>query len=239
MLNRIQLKREAKQIVRSARSSAYVMALIYLSISAFLNIARLYTEGSDQVAVTIGGYTFQTCRFSLFTHAPFPRPVVLFVGILVWLLLSVLRAGWVLYHQSVRQGKQTAYSVLFDGFAFTGKIILLNLVLWIFIFLWTLLLIIPGIIAAYRYRFALYNLCENPDIGIMEAISMSKQQTMGRKLDLFVLDLTFIGWSLLCGLTCGILTIWIAPYIQQTDIGYFETLKQETGVGVLHASENE
>ena len=57
--------------------------------------------------------------------------------------------------------------------------------------------IIPGVIAAYRYSFAFYNLYENPDIGVMEALEMSKRQTMGYKSQLFVLDLSYIGWALL------------------------------------------
>ena len=67
-------------------------------------------------------------------------------------------------------------------------------------FLWSLLFIIPGIIAGYRYRFALYNLCENPEMGVMEALNMSKAQTRGHKWELFVLDLSFLGWELLCTL---------------------------------------
>ena len=120
---------------------------------------------------------------------------------------------------------------LFDGFGFVGKFVLLNLVMAVFIALWSMLLIVPGIIAAYRYRFALYNLCENPELGVMDALNMSKQQTRGYKLDLFVLDVTFLGWSLLCVLTAGILSIWITPYIQQTDLGYFEAIKAEKGIG--------
>ena len=96
------------------------------------------------------------------------------------------------------------------GSASWGKLILLNIVMSIFVFLWSLLFYIPGLIAQYRYRFAVYNLCENPDIGIMEAISMSKAQTAGFKWTLFVLDLSFIGWILLSGLTLGILDIWLA-----------------------------
>ena len=66
-------------------------------------------------------------------------------------------------------------STLFDGFSIAGKVILLEIVAGIFIFLWSLLLIIPGIIATYRYRFALYNLLENPDLGILEAITLSRE----------------------------------------------------------------
>ena len=115
--------------------------------------------------------------------------------------------------------------------AVISDIVLLNLVMAVFIALWSMLLIVPGIIATYRYRFALYNLCENPELGVMDALNMSKQQTRGYKLDLFVLDVTFLGWSFLCVLTAGILSIWITPYIQQTNLGYFEAIKAEKGIG--------
>ena len=61
---------------------------------------------------------------------------------------------------------------MFDGFSLVGKIILLYIVEFFFVLLWSILLLVPGIIAAYRYRFAIYNLCENPGIGLMEAIAM-------------------------------------------------------------------
>ena len=186
---------------------------------------------SDQLVIFTGDRFIRVSEYLPFSHPPFPAFAVLFVSVLVWLLSSVLAAGWVLYHQGVRRGQTMPYSSLFDGFGFTGKIILLHLVMGLFVFLWTLLLVIPGIIAIYRYRFALYNLCENPEMGVMEAIRLSKQQTMGFKLDLFVLDLTFIGWGILCGLTLGILSIWIRPYIQQTDLAYFDAIRAAKGMG--------
>lgn len=229
MLNRIELKSNAKAITKSARVSAYQMTLLYLVIRFVLGLADNYVSADEGTWVEIGDMQFQVQ--SLFHHAAFPTPVVVFVSVLVWLLGCVLAAGYVLYHQGVRRGEEMPISSLFDGFGFVGKIVLLNLVMTVFVALWSILFIIPGIIAGYRYRFALYNLCENPELGVMDALNMSKAQTKGYKLDLFVLDLTFIGWSLLCGLTLGILSIWIAPYIQQTDLGYFEAIKAEKGIG--------
>lgn len=109
--------------------------------------------------------------------------------------------------------------------------VLLNAGYYRYHFLWTLLFIIPGFIAAYRYRFAVYNLCENPDMGVMEAINMSKAQTAGFKWQLFVLDLSFIGWRILSGLTLNILAIWLNPYIVQTDVGFFQQIKAAKGIG--------
>ena len=231
MPNRIELKKSASATTRSARVSAYVFTLIYLVLTAVLNGVNSYMIPSDQLVIFTGDRFIRVSEYLPFSHPPFPAFAVLFVSVLVWLLSSVLAAGWVLYHQGVRRGQTMPYSSLFDGFGFTGKIILLHLVMGLFVFLWTLLLVIPGIIAIYRYRFALYNLCENPEMGVMEAIRLSKQQTMGFKLDLFVLDLTFIGWGILCGLTLGILSIWIRPYIQQTDLAYFDAIRAAKGMG--------
>ena len=174
------------------------------------------------------------CLFLLsLMEALFPGPelVSTFLSILTTLAGWILAAGFALYCMDIRRRERSEYAVLFDGFSFTGKIIALNIVINLFVFLWSMLFIIPGIIAGYRYRFAVYNLCENPDIGVMEAISMSKAQTAGYKGDLFLLDLTFIGWNLLCSLTLGILSIWIAPYIIQTNIGYFQEIKRIKGIG--------
>ena len=229
MLSRIELKRGAKVITKSARVSAYQMTLLYLVIQFALSLADNYVSTDNGTWVQIGDMQFQVQ--SLFHHAAFPTPVVVFVSVLVWLLGCVLDAGYIQYHQGVRRGEEMPIASLFDGFGFVGKIVLLNLVMAVFIALWSMLLIVPGIIAAYRYRFALYNLCENPELGVMDALNMSKQQTRGYKLDLFVLDVTFLGWSFLCVLTAGILSIWITPYIQQTNLGYFEAIKAEKGIG--------
>lgn len=235
MLNRIELKRGAKVITKSARVSAYQMTLLYLVIQFALSLADNYVSADDGTWVQIGDMQFQVQ--SLFHHAAFPTPVVVFVSVLVWLLGCVLDAGYIQYHQGVRRDEEMPIASLFDGFGFVGKIVLLNLVMAVFIALWSMLLIVPGIIAAYRYRFALYNLCENPELGVMDALNMSKQQTRGYKLDLFVLDVTFLGWSLLCALTAGILTIWVAPYVQQTNLAYFDAIKAEKGIGSLPGEE--
>ena len=88
------------------------------------------------------------------------------------------------------------YESLFDAFPFAGKVILLSIVEGVFIFLWSMLFVIPGIIAAYRYSFAMLNLCENPELGVMEALNLSKRQTNGYKMQLFLLQLSFIGYQI-------------------------------------------
>ncbi len=233
MLDRVQLKMEAKAITKNARVSAYLFTLLYLAIGLALDGVDWLVSGGTRNDVVTYVENYMGVDVSVYLNSPLALPAAVsgFISIVVSLVTVVLSAGYILYALNVRKGLETPYSTMFDGFLFVGKIILLSIVQYIFIFLWSLLFIIPGIIAGYRYRFALYNLCENPEMGVMEAINMSKAQTRGHKWELFVLDLSWIGWSLLCALTLGILSIWITPYIQQTDIGYFQAIKEMSGIG--------
>ena len=87
----------------------------------------------------------------------------------------------------------------------------------LFIFLWTLLLIIPGIIKSYEYYLVDYILSEDPTISYKDALEQSKNMMNGYKMDTFVLELSFIGWALLSALTCGILAIfYVNPYMHAT-----------------------
>lgn len=134
----------------------------------------------------------------------------IFISVLTTLLTTVLTAGFVLYCMAVRRGERAEYLTIFDGFSFVGKLIALELLSSLYIALWSMLLVVPGIIAAYRYRFALYNLYENPGIGVLEAIDMSKRQTFGYKWQLFMLDLSYFGWNLLARFPAILLSQMIA-----------------------------
>lgn len=98
-----------------------------------------------------------------------------------------------------------------------GNIVLIMFLRNLFIFLWTLLFVVPGIIKHYEYLMVPYILAENPGMRREEAFLISKKMMMGQKWDTFVLDLSFIGWRILEGLTFGILGIfYVEPYIQST-----------------------
>ena len=101
--------------------------------------------------------------------------------------------------------------------------------IYIKIFLWSLLFFVPGVIAAYRYRFAVYNVLTDSSLSASEAIKLSCQQTNGIKGELFILDLSFIGWSILSSITLGILNIWLQPYMTLCDLAYFEDAQLRLG----------
>lgn len=100
--------------------------------------------------------------------------------------------------------------------------------LWnaLWICLWSLLFIIPGIVKAYSYSMMFYVIAENPKIGATKAMDISKVLTQGHKADLFVMDLSFLGWIILSILSCGIGFIWLIPYMTMTEINAYYDLKR-------------
>ncbi len=97
----------------------------------------------------------------------------------------------------------------------------------VLLFLWFLLLIIPGIVKMYAYRFVPYILADNPNIGHRRAIELSNQMTMGEKFDIFVLDLSFLGWYLLGALALGIGVLFVQPYYDATHAELYFKLREK------------
>ena len=195
------LKADARALIRTGSVSPVRMTALLLVISFALD---LLDSSVSYMISSSGGFT--VLSFS-------------FISILIELVTLVLNAGYTCYCLGILRGERMPYESLFDAFPFAGKVILLSLVQGLFIFLWSLLFFIPGIIAAYRYSFAVMNLCDNPDLGVMEALNLSKQQTNGYKGRLFLLSLSFFGWMLLAGaavmlveyLVYGSLTVTLDP----------------------------
>jgi len=106
-----------------------------------------------------------------------------------------------------------------------GNVILTMFLRNLFIALWSLLLVIPGIIKAYSYRLVPYLLKDHPELSGTEVITLSRKMMNGHKADAFVLDLSFLGWLLLSALTAGILHIfYVGPYIQATDAELYKAI---------------
>lgn len=96
----------------------------------------------------------------------------------------------------------------------------------IFIFLWTLLFFIPGIMATYKYAMGFYLLSHDPNLSAYDAIDKSKQYMMGNRMKLFLLDLSYLGWYILGIFTFGILWFWVAPKHQTARVLFFHDLYQ-------------
>ena len=238
MPDRVQLKREAREILRGARISPWLFALVFLLITDALGMLNTLTSGS-LVARLQQFYPQVPVPDVLLRFASLPRMLVTFIAVFVPLLNMLLETGSALYHMGVRKGREMPLSTLFEGFSLAGRVIVLGLLQTVFVALWSMLFIVPGVVAAYSYRFALYNLLEDPSLSPLEALRMSKAQTYGYKAELFILDLSFLGWFLLAALTFDLLSIFVMPYHTQTLLGYFRDVKRIKGIGCLTEEERQ
>lgn len=150
------------------------------------------------------------------------------------IVLSLVGAAVTLGHNKyyidlVLHNKKDSVGVLFDRFDIFFKAVGLQIFIGFFVFLWSLLFIIPGIIAGFRYSMAPYIMAEHPEVGIREAVNMSKQMMAGHKGRLFGLSLSFIGWALLSALTLGIGSLWLTPYMNAAFAAFYI---ERTGRGI-------
>ncbi len=134
----------------------------------------------------------------------------------------IISMGYKIYALRVSRGQEAGFGELFDGFGNFFKLIWLNILMSIYVFLWSLLFVIPGIIAAYRYSVAVYIMLENPEYSASECIRLSKQMMDGHKLEYFMLELSFIGWILLSAIP--FVGIYTNPYMEVTFAKYYNAL---------------
>lgn len=121
-------------------------------------------------------------------------------------------------------GRQAEFSDLFSAFDIFGQAFLLHLFMALKIFAWSLLFVIPGIVAAYRYAMAPYIMAENPNLTASECIALSKQMMDGKKGKLFCLHLSFIGWAILVPFTLGIGMLWLSPYVNMAQTAFYRSV---------------
>lgn len=146
--------------------------------------------------------------------------IVTVVGIALAVIGSAMDLGRRKFFVRLIHGETPDFGALFHYFRHLGKAFVLRLLINIFIFLWSLLFVIPGIVAAYRYAMAPYLMAKDPTLSPMAAIRMSKEIMRGKKMDLFILSLSFIGWSILCLFTCGIGYLFLSPYMHAAEAAF-------------------
>ena len=164
---------------------------------------------------------------------------VLFIGIIIvaaligfvikLLIVYPIEIGKNNFFMGIREEEKTLDSLIFVYKSGQLKNTIITMFMkGLFQTLWTLLFIIPGIIKAYEYRMIPYILSENPEISRKRAFEISKQMMKGNKWNTFVLDLSFLGWQILSGLTIGILGIfYVNPYVQGTNAELYAYLRED------------
>lgn len=150
---------------------------------------------------------------------------------LTWFVFGTLvlgltmETGLCIVFMSITRRNETEFSELFGGFNTFGTTVIAGLLRTLFVFLWSLLLIIPGIVKAYAYAMVPYIIADNPEIGGKEALDLSQRMMQGHKMELFVLHLSFILWWLLVIVTFGIGILYVGPYMKATETRFYDTIK--------------
>ena len=131
-----------------------------------------------------------------------------------------------LFLKQARDGQSMEIGDAFRGFSddFSGTL-LIGLMSGIFVTLWSLLFFIPGIVKSYSYSMAYYIKADNPDYTWNQCITESRMMMKGHKWELFILELSFICWAIVCTFTFGIGYLWLAPYMSATKAQFYNNLK--------------
>ena len=135
--------------------------------------------------------------------------------------------GMSIFSLKISRGENAQLEQIFDGFKKFGLAIGAYIISIVFVVLWSLLLIVPGIIAALSYSMAFYIIADDDSISAYDAILKSKKMMNGYKMKYFRLCLRFFGWGLLCILTLGIGFLWLIPYMQVTSAKFYDDIKSE------------
>ena len=148
-------------------------------------------------------------------------------GVAAMFVNAAFSLAMVSIYVNLTEGNRPKVGDLFSQFRNVISAFCTNFLAGLLVFLWSLLLIVPGIIKACAYSQALYILADDPALGSWEAIKRSKEMMQGHKMEYFLLCMSFYGWALLGAFTFGILYIWLIPYMQTTYANYYKSLKGE------------
>ncbi|MGA3083328.1 MAG: DUF975 family protein [Thermodesulfobacteriota bacterium] len=167
--------------------------------------------------------------------------------ILAILISAIPKVGWIgsliingplilgmsVFFLSFSRKQDAQLSQLFDGFQRFTQALVAYLLMILFILLWTILLVIPGIVAFFSYSQTFFILAENPQMAGSDALRKSKDMMIGNRWKLFYLFWRFFGWFLLGILSLGIGFLWIMPYLQTTLARFYDDLKAGEGLPIV------
>lgn len=205
--DRIRIKQNAKTHYQNNKWQNVLVMLINVLVA-----------GGVQVIVRVSGKNWFVALFmSLVSIA---------ASILLVNIIAMGSATW--FHRSIKTEGLKMEEMFWTFKEDYGGNVLLMFLITLYTFLWSLLFVVPGVVKGYSYSLAIYIKSENPQISASQAIELSQKMTNGRKMDLFVLDLSYIGWFILSSITFNILGIlYVMPYYQAAKAFAYEEIKEE------------
>lgn len=182
------------------------------AIQAFLNALQKFADSLNK-GIQIGNFTL-SFRSGIFGFAAF-------------LIGGVLQIGYADFLLKQHDGQEADFSDLFSKFDYFGTGFAQHFLRGLYVALWGMLLIIPGIIKSYAYAMTPFLLAENPNLTASQAITLSKELMDGHKSELFILELTFLGWDILAALTLNLGNIALNPYKNAAYAAFYRQIQAE------------
>ena len=203
-------KNAALASLKGKWAPAVLCAVVYIVVAGVFSASASLTDSASLAAGVAATVTLGSSLLSLLVASP-------------------LGVGYYNAHKELLlNGDDKMVSNSFKiGFSNWGHNVWGMLLMGIFVFLWSLLLLIPGIIKAFAYAMVPYILVDKPELSANEAINLSMKMMKGHKFDFFWLSLSFIGWGILAVCTLGIGFFWLFPYIYTTYAAFYQDVKAE------------
>lgn len=222
------LKADAKSALEGKWQTFSVCVLIYSAINLLFNAPTFIQEITELVSYLSDEALYEPSlttdiRKSLLSDVLLPFFRLLYQA----LLLPHLSFSISVIALNVTGNKEIKVSDIFNGFKNYNNVLLLYLLEALNVFLWSLLLIIPGIIKEISYSMSHFIMAESPDMSPSEVLKESEELMEGHKLDYFVLQLSFFGWILLSIITLDFSSLYSEPYIYTTKANFYYTIKKE------------
>ena len=174
----------------------------------------IYSTGTN------GGINSEIGAFIL-ASLPIIITAALFMAVIYFVLGSFVGVGYAKFNLNLVDRNKASFENLFEYFSNWKTTTITRLLRALYTFLWSLLFIIPGIVAGFSYAMTEYILAENPELTPDEAIQASKSMMMGNRWRLFCLQFSFIGWDILATLAFGIGHLWLTPYKQAAYTAFY------------------
>jgi uncharacterized membrane protein len=239
---RADLKERAKSVLRKYYWVAFLVTLVASILGGTQgggapNLSYRFNSGDfHSTDWNFGNWNFQNGdAFAVLMGVLFGTMVVSSIFLVAFAFVFAFKIfvggpieiGMDRYFLEARQDKSDFVN-LFQTFKAGRYVNAVKAIAWreLFTFLWTLLLIIPGIVKGYAYSMIPYIMADNPGMEYQRAMKLSMAMTNGQKWDIFVLDLSFLGWALLGMLACCIGVIFLQPYIYATKAELYVALRQ-------------
>ena len=159
------------------------------------------------------------------------------MSLAMFCLGSIVSVGYQRFNIDLLSTGRASIGSLFSYFKHWKTAIFSNILVTVKVFLWSLLCVVPGIVASFKYAMVPYIIADNPTIDPQDALDKSERMMYGHKFELFKLGLTFIGWHLLSILSCGIGYLWLIPYINASNAEFYRTVSGTKYYSVSHTPE--